>query len=90
MWPFGTCIKSFAFVAKTVASNSKESTYPSAAGGRPVGQAAGRLHSPRVTERLAAPSNRMHHISINTDLFKVFFLSHCFLQLLVYFSVLVF
>lgn len=43
--------------------------YLSAARGHPVRLAAGSLHSARVKERLAGPSDRMDHISINTDLF---------------------
>lgn len=45
--------------------------YLSAAGGRPVGMVAGSLRSPRVRERLAAPSDWMHHISINTNLKEI-------------------
>ena len=48
----------------------KDLLYLSAARGRPVGPVAGSLHSPRVREHLAAPSDWTHHISTNTDLFR--------------------
>ena len=55
----------------------KDLLYLSAARGRPVGPVAGSLHSPRVREHLAAPSDWTHHISTNTDLFRKKKLFYC-------------
>lgn len=45
-------------------------SYLSAAGGHLARPAVGSPHSPRVTKHLAAPSDRPHRISANTEVFR--------------------